>query len=60
MTIIFQSAIVKQCDYIGRTTWGVQAIVLKDGVEVFRSKAKAKRFPCRQEAETWIASQTGG
>jgi hypothetical protein len=56
-TISFETAIVKTCDYIGRTTWGVRAIVLKGGIEVFRSQPKAKRFACRREAETWIKEQ---
>jgi hypothetical protein len=52
--ITFQFATVSQCNYIGLTVTGIAAVVLRDGVEVFRSKPSTKRFMPRQEAEAWI------
>jgi len=56
MRISFEGATVTNCDYIGRTVWGVCAVVRdEDGFEVFRSRPSTKRFLPRQEAEAFIA-----
>lgn len=56
--ITFQSATVSRCDFIGRTVSGVCAVVIRDGVELFRSKASVKRIAPRLEAEAFIAQAT--
>lgn len=56
MRIEFVGATVTNCDYIGRTVWGVCAVVRDNaGNEVFRSRPSTKRFLPRQEAESFIA-----
>jgi hypothetical protein len=55
--VAFQPATVTRCDYIGRTVWGVQAVVTRDGVEVFRSTARSKRIGPKLEAQAFIAAQ---
>lgn len=54
MTIEYRSATVTACDFIGRNVSGVAAVVLRDGVEVFRSKASVKRIGPRLAAEAFI------
>ena len=55
--ITFAFATVSQCDFIGRTVHGVQAVVTRDGVEVFRSSASVKRARPRAEAMAFIAQK---
>lgn len=57
LTIEYRPATVAACDYIGRTVHGVCAVVLRDGVEVFRTRASVKRIGPRLAAEAWIAGQ---
>ncbi len=55
MRISFEGATVTNCDYIGRTVWGVCAVVRDaDGREIFRSRASVKRIGPRTEAEQFI------
>lgn len=55
--ITFVSDVSNRCDFIGRTVWGVCAVVKRDGVEVFRSRAYGKRGMARKEAQDWVAGR---
>lgn len=58
MRISFEGATVTNCDFIGRTVWGVCAVVRDNaGNEVFRSKPSVKRIGPRLEAEAFIAGR---
>lgn len=60
MRITFEGTTITNCDYIGRTVWGVCAVVRDDdGREVFRSKPSTKRIGPRLEAEAFIAKMWG-
>jgi hypothetical protein len=55
--ITFATATITNCDYIGRTVSGICAVVLRDGIEVFRSKAHSKRIACKLEVQDWLNGQ---
>jgi hypothetical protein len=60
-SITFEDALLRRCDFIGRTTYGVQAVVTDqaNGAELYRSAAHAKRIAARREAELWIMDDSG-
>jgi hypothetical protein len=53
-TISFEPATVSGCNYIGQTISGLQAVVRKNGVEVFRSQPHTKKVLPRQQAIQFI------
>jgi hypothetical protein len=57
LEITYEPATVSRCDFIGRTVYGICAVVLRDGIEAFRSAPSVKRIGPKLEAQAFIAAQ---
>ena len=55
--IQFAPATVALCNTYGLTQYGVCAVVLRDGIEVYRTRGFAKRAGARAAAQDWITAQ---
>jgi hypothetical protein len=58
--IVFRSATVTNCDYIGRTVSGIVAVVIEHGREIFTSKPHTKRITCKMECAEFLKTKQGG